>query len=190
MRAILECLPTATKHIAPEAAAQKLHGLRCSEWYKIADRGSQEKLKLCQSIITALVELRAPEFADTAKSDYMNQVIIRLQYFVQFTPGKGMADAGKTKLGLPALEAMLDSISSASMSASAASDAVSILKAYSWLLSDSQQSKMQAVAQTLSDKSRSDVGEAARKRQKKGPAASSSKGDADRAMQECLDIFK
>lgn len=190
LRAILDCLPTAAKHIAPEAAAQKLHGLRCSDWYKIADRGSQDKLKVCQSIITSLVEVRAPELADTANSEYMLKIISRLQYLVQFTPPPGAKDAGKMKLGLPALEALLDSAGSASISATAAAEALSLLKAYAWLLTENQTSKVAAISQGLSDKSRSDVGEAARKRQKKGPAASSSKGDADRAMQESLDMFK
>lgn len=133
-----------------------------------------------QRTITAFVQLRPPDLADNCKSEHMIHIINILQYFLQCTVPKGLKDAGAAKLGAPVVSLVL-STSTPDASAQTASK----LKAFSGLLSNGQNSKLDALATAMAHRSRSDAGEAARKRQNKGPPAPS-KGEAHKATQECL----
>lgn len=188
-RAIIRCLPTLTTHMAPEEAAQRLHILRAGAWFQIADRSSQEKCKVVQSLVNSLVEAKPPDMADALNSPYMATIVAQFEFFLKSSSESGSSMAN-SKIGRTCIPGLIDEAAKGVSAGTAKLETLMSLRAYAWLMKETELQKVEALIAQIEEARKADVGEAARKRQKvKGPSASS-QGDCDKAMKQCLDMFK
>ena len=188
--AILECLPSLDNHFEAETAALKLHSLASGEAMKLADRSSQEKLKVVQTVVNALVEQRPPDLKEVSKADWMLDIVTRLQFFLRAPVEEGSANPPVN--GSAAIEPLLAALTASLAAGTVTMSDIAPLNCFSWLLSKEQKQQADALVTSVSDRWQNDLGESMRKRAKitRGKSKASSSTDVDRAMQESLDLFK
>jgi hypothetical protein len=78
---IMQCMPSAEKKFTCEETAQLLKNLAAGSLYTMSSRSGQQRLRMTQQLVDAVVEGRRPETTVVAQCTFLAEVVGRFQWF-------------------------------------------------------------------------------------------------------------
>ena len=180
---IMLCMPSAEKKYTCEETAQLLKNLASGSLFKMSSRSGQQKLRMTQQLVDAIVEGRRPETSVVAQCTFLAEVVGRFQWFLVRKVG------GSTVYGVEALKAVMSDAHAKLAAKTATLADVAPLQIFGWLLAGEEKLKAETMVKAIvtSATSMADC-------MKSKSTASSSKSTAvkkqeDSALQKALDMF-
>lgn len=183
MARILKELPSSQKLASAECVAQRLNALSGGDLYRLSSRSSQEKLKLTQTMLAAIVESRRPEVQSAMADEFLSKVVASFQWFLQYRA----AGAKTFSYGVEAIQHLLKAAESKSLQHKATLDDIAPLRVFHWLLDESQCELVDRLAKQVASSASSTLAVVKDKgtTKKKG-----GKEATDTALENALNMFK
>lgn len=143
--AVLKALPTAVSGSAPATGVRALHALRQKPVYTLAPKAEQSLVAITTNLLGNLVEDIPPNFEGLGENKFMQEVVSRLQYYLE-------AKGPKKEIvrGADAMKILLPSFIEDSKKEKLDISACNPFVLYSWLIPESERAAVKAVIeQTL-----------------------------------------
>lgn len=86
-RGIMDALPRSGNIFSAASSAQKLHILASGDLFRLSSRSSQEKVRIAQNIVAAIVDSRKPDTRSAAQDDFVAAVVSSLGWFLSVRKG-------------------------------------------------------------------------------------------------------
>jgi hypothetical protein len=188
LRRALAVLPSANKMVTVDRCAQQLHQLGSSDLHKVSSRGSQEKLKVVQQMVNAIVQGLPPDISLKADCEFVSNAVTSFQWFVTLPPSTGSANA-RIKYGDEAMKGLIAKVKQKHTEGTATLDDIRPLKVFFWLVPAEHADAINKITVEVSSSTAAALEVAqAPKAKAKSKAGKASK--VDDAMKSALDMFR